>query len=77
MHKELDSVVLTRDIPESGLRVGDLGAIVEVYSAEAFEVEFVLASGKTKALLTLTSSDIRPLGDTDLLSVRTAEPAAG
>lgn len=77
MYKELDTVVLTRDVPESGLRAGDLGAIVEVYSLDSFEVEFVTASGHTQALLTLEAPDIRPLRNTDLMSVRSVESATG
>ncbi len=45
--RELDTVVLLRDLPETGLRVGDLGAVVMVYGLEALEVEFVTASGRT------------------------------
>ena len=48
MFKLLDTVVLTRDVPDAGLRRGDLGAIVEVYGPNAFEVEFVAASGPTQ-----------------------------
>jgi hypothetical protein len=48
----LDVVVLTRDIPAHGLRSGDLGAAVAVYSPEAIGVEFVAASGPTQALVT-------------------------
>src|SRR5690349_2330591 len=33
--RELDSVVLTCDVPEAGLRAGDLGAVVQVYGADA------------------------------------------
>jgi hypothetical protein len=66
----LDSVVLTRDIPEHGLRAGDLGAIVEVYGPNGFEVEFVRASGHTQALVTLTAEDLRPIRDADLIAVR-------
>jgi len=51
--KELDTVVLARDLPDSGLKAGDLGAIVHVHSPEAFEVEFVTVAGGTQALLTL------------------------
>jgi SAM-dependent methyltransferase len=54
----LDTVVLKRDVPEAGLRAGDLGAIVEVHGPEHFEVEFVAASGRTQALVTLHSDDI-------------------
>jgi len=47
----LDPVVLVRDLPEHGLKAGDVGAVVEVYPPGALEVEFVVASGRTKALL--------------------------
>ena len=69
--RELDSVVLERDLPEHGLRKGDLGAVVHVYSSDAFEVEFVRLSGGTQALLQLTRADIRPVADNDLPAVRT------
>ena len=74
---ELDTVVLVLDLPEHGLRGGDLGAIVQVYGAEAVEVEFVTASGRTQALLTLPIGDVRPVRDDDLLAVRTAPPVRG
>ena len=74
---QLDTVVLTRDLPEAGLRSGDLGAIVLVYGSEAVEVEFVTASGRTQALLTLPVNDVRPVRDDDLLAVRTSPPIRG
>jgi hypothetical protein len=77
MFKLLDTVVLTRDVPEAGLRRGDLGAIVEVHGPNAFEVEFVAASGRTQALVTLAANDIRHVGDQDLVSVRPLEKTAG
>jgi Domain of unknown function (DUF4926) len=77
LFKELDTVVLVRDVPESGLRAGDLGAVVQVYSPEAFEVEFVKAAGGTQALLTLGAQDLRAVRDDDLLAVRSAEAARG
>ena len=74
---QLDTVVLTRDLPEAGLRSGDLGAIVLVFGDEAVEVEFVTASGRTQALLTLPVNDVRPVRDDDLLAVRTSPPIRG
>ena len=74
---ELDTVVLVRDLPEAGLRTGDLGAIVHMYGGEALEVEFVTASGRTQALLTLPISHVRPVRDDDLLAVRTSAPVRG
>ena len=66
----LETVVLERDIPERGLRRGDLGTIVELYPPSNLEVEFVSGSGKTEALVTLTEDDVRRAGDGDLIAVR-------
>jgi hypothetical protein len=75
-HAVLDTVVLVRDLPELGLRAGDLGAVVEVYPPDGLEVEFVTASGRTTALVTLKTSDVRPIADTDLVAVRSLERSA-
>ncbi|HWP56830.1 MAG TPA: DUF4926 domain-containing protein [Candidatus Acidoferrales bacterium] len=69
-YKLLDTVVLDRDLPQHGLRAGDLGAVVEVYEPEGLEVEFVTASGKTQALVTLGVNDVRPVQENDLVAVR-------
>ena len=71
MFRELDTVVLTRDVPEYGLRKGDVGAVVHRYTDHvAFEVEFVTAEGKTVAVLTLTEADIRPMVSGEILHAR-------
>ena len=75
-HKLLDTVVLARDLPERGLCSGDLGAIVEVYEPDGVEVEFVTASGRTEAMVTLKATDVRPVGDADLIAVRRLERTA-
>ena len=72
--RELDTVVLNRDLPEHGLQRGDLGAIVRAHGSDAFEVEFVRAAGGTQALVTLTAADLRAVGDEDLIAVRPAKP---
>ena len=69
-YKLLDTVVLDRNLPQHGLRIGDLGAVVEVYEPEGLDVEFVTASGKTQALVTLNVKDVRPVQDGDLVAVR-------
>ncbi len=71
----LDTVVLERDLPERGLRRGDIGAVVERYEPDGAEVEFVTASGKTQALVTLKLSDLRPVGDKDILAARPLDAA--
>jgi uncharacterized protein DUF4926 len=68
--RELETVVLERDIPEHGLRKGDLGSVVELYEPDGLDVEFVRASGKTQALVTLRINDVRGVRDEDLVSVR-------
>ncbi len=71
MIRELDTVVLTHDIAEHGLKQGDIGAVVHRYKdGAAFEVEFVTAEGRTVALLTLNRADIRSIGSRDVLHVR-------
>ena len=69
--KPLDTVVLTRDLPDRDLKAGDLGAVVEVYEPDGIEVEFVTAAGHTEALIILHPRDLRPVGDSDLIAVRT------
>lgn len=68
--KELDTVVVCSDIPEHGLVAGDVGAVVAIYSNDAAEVEFVAASGKTRALVTISPKQLRPIGPDDILTVR-------
>ena len=72
--KELDTVVLLRDLPEHALRAGDLGAVVQVHAPHRLEVEFVRASGQTQALVELTDQDVRQAGNQDLIAVRSVRP---
>ncbi|MBC7788298.1 MAG: DUF4926 domain-containing protein [Anaerolineae bacterium] len=68
--KELDTVVLKRDLPEHSLRRGDLGVVVHDYDEGELEVEFVRASGRTQAVVQLDVKDVRPVRDEDVPSVR-------
>ena len=68
--RRLDVVVLERDRAAHGLKRGDLGAVVELYEPDGVEVEFVTASGRTEALVTLTALDVRPVVENDLVAVR-------
>ena len=71
MIQELDTVILTRDIPAEGLRKGDLGAVVLVHDdGAAYEVEFVTADGYTAALLTLMPADVRLMSGSEILNAR-------
>jgi hypothetical protein len=44
--REFDTVVMKADMPSHGLKSGDVGAVVQVHSADAIEVEFVKATRK-------------------------------
>ena len=68
---ELDPVALTTDLPEHGLKRGDVGTVVLVHGNGAgFEVEFVGYDGHTVALLTLERGQVRPLQAGDIPHAR-------
>jgi hypothetical protein len=76
MIKELDTIVLSRDLPEYGLKRGDIGVIVHCYrSGEAFEVEFITGEGETVAVVTLNSEDVRLMHAGEILHVRKLQAA--
>ncbi|MBS1793404.1 MAG: DUF4926 domain-containing protein [Acidobacteria bacterium] len=60
--KQFDVVALTIDLPDEGLRRGQVGTIVEIYQAgESIEVDFVDHEGFSYALLTLHPEHLMPL----------------
>jgi hypothetical protein len=81
MIKELDSVVLCSDLPETGLKAGDVGTIVlEHAGAKGFEVEFVALDGETIAVVTLSASQVREISGGEIAHAREVEqrkPASG
>ena len=77
MITELDLVVLTHDIKDNDLKVGDVGTVVHCCNDNiGFEVEFVTAEGKTIGVLTLTTADIRPFQNAEILHTRDVTPIA-
>lgn len=72
-HRELDTVVLTQDLPEHRLQAGDVGAVVHVYEGDGLEVEFVSANGGTRAVLTLRDADVRSARPDEMLAVRSGD----
>lgn len=71
----LQVVALRRDLPEHGLQTGDVGTIVEIVGNGAILiVEFMEASGHTRALLDLPPDDIRPVVAGEMLTVRENAP---
>jgi hypothetical protein len=77
MIKELDSVVLTGNLPTHGLEWGDIGTVVLVHGkGDGYEVEFMTLHGDTVALVSLRASQIRPIGKREIAHVRPIEAIA-
>lgn len=57
----LDPVALVADLPEHGLRRGQVGTIVECHPDGAFEVEFVDEDGRTYALIAVKPEHVMVL----------------
>jgi Domain of unknown function (DUF4926) len=62
MIKELDTIVLTIDLPKFGLNAGDLGTVVLAHKHGGYEVEFVTLEGETIAVISLAPEQVRPAG---------------
>ena len=71
MIKALESIVLTEDLPEYGLKQGDMGTVVLVHrGGEGYEVEFMTLNGETVAVVSLFASQVRPLGRREIANAR-------
>jgi hypothetical protein len=57
----LDVVALMEDLPEKGVRRGQVGTIVEVLRPGVFEVEFSDDEGRSYAMLALQARQLLPL----------------
>lgn len=57
----LDVVALTHEIPEHGLRRGQVGTVVEMLPPDAYEVEFSDDDGRTYATLSLHADELMVL----------------
>jgi hypothetical protein len=75
MIKEHDRVALTEDIPEYGLKRGDMATVVMVHSIPGYELEFVTLEGDTLAVISAYSHQVRPLGKREIAQARSLEPA--
>ncbi|HLL15236.1 MAG TPA: DUF4926 domain-containing protein [Pyrinomonadaceae bacterium] len=59
--KILDMVAVTGDIPEHGLRRGEVGTVVERWKDGAYEVEFSDDTGEAYAFVALRPDQMMPL----------------
>lgn len=71
MIKEHECIVLLQDIPENGLKAGDIGTVMHVHKGgTGYEVEFMTLAGDTVAIVTLLPAQLRPISRRDLAQVR-------
>jgi len=78
-YKLFDEVVLTKDIPEKGLKKGDVATIVDYHPVsdrkDGYALEFFNALGDTIAVINVPESAIEPLTEEEIFSVRLLETA--
>jgi hypothetical protein len=68
---ELAIVALTADLPEEGLRAGDVGTVVMVHRDGAgYTVEFCDLTGETVAVTALEAAQVRPIEHGEIASAR-------
>lgn len=59
--KILDAVAVVEDLPEHGIRRGEVGTVVDAWKDGAFEVEFSDESGEAYAFIALHADKLIPL----------------
>ena len=70
MPSEHQNVVLARDLPEYGLKSGDVGTIVLVHPTGGYEVEFMTLDGETVAVTSLRKEEVRPIARREIAHAR-------
>ncbi len=70
MINELKTVILTTDLPDHGLKAGDLGTVVLVHTHGGYEVEFMTLDGETVAVVSLSPDQVRAVGHREIAHAR-------
>lgn len=74
--KELDRVALTEDLPDYGLKRGDIATVVLVHeTVPGYELEFFTLDGKTLAVVSAFPHQVRPVGQREVAHARVLEVA--
>ncbi len=73
MIREHDVVALACDLPDYGLKAGDVGTIVLLHGDLGYEVEFMTFGGDTVAIVTLEKNKVRPVGRQEIHHSRLLE----
>lgn len=70
MIRDLETIVLTEDLPVHGLKRGDLGTVVLIHAAGGYEVEFMTLDGQTLTVVSLLPRQVRPVGRREIAQAR-------
>ena len=74
MIETLERVVLTNNLPEQGLRAGDVGTIVLIHNqGEGYEVEFVALDGETIGVVSVYANQVRRVRSGEIAHVRSGK----
>ncbi|MDX1993430.1 MAG: DUF4926 domain-containing protein [bacterium] len=76
MLQEFERVALQEDLPEHGLKAGDIATIVDIHqNGKGYTLEFVSLGGKTIAIVTVFAAQVRPLEQDEVPHARKLEPS--
>lgn len=67
---ELESAVLLVDLPDAGLKAGDVGTVVYVHPQGGYIVEFISTDGEAVGLPSLSAEQVAPLKGHRILHAR-------
>ena len=70
MLEETELAVLTIDLPEYGLKAGDVGTVVLVHGRKGYEVEFMTLDGEMVAVTSLRAAEVRSISSREVAHVR-------
>ncbi|MBZ0306699.1 MAG: DUF4926 domain-containing protein [Anaerolineae bacterium] len=69
MIKEYERVALTIDLPDYGLKAGDIGTVVDIRPEEV-TLEFFTLDGQTFAVVPVLPTQIRQVGQHEIAHAR-------
>jgi len=76
---EHEVVVLTRDLPDEGLRAGDVGVVLLTHPGRddvppGYTVEVTTVTGETVAVVDVAADAVRPAAEQDVRHARAVAP---
>ena len=76
MIQEHYCVILSQDLPEEGLKAGDIGTVDHIHNGGAsYEVEFMTLAGETVPIAMLLPAQVRSIAKRDIAHVRELQTA--